>query len=138
MVTVKAGKDFYDSATGGITVPKDSVGIIKNTQNPPADLLFYVDFSVGLSIVSLWVNPEDLTYLDGSLDKVRAVFEGNNEILTSLSYPYFISETDIVIDDQLHKYRGKLKLKFMSGLTIFIEMDRNRGELKYGIGYEEA
>lgn len=136
MVTVRAKKRIVDDTAGTELVPANAVGSIIDVQKPPQKILFRVAFTLSSGTVNVWATESQLSFEDGPIGIVKAIFDGSSETLNLVTNPRVISDVDFVIHDKLETFRGEAKLKFASGLTLNITSDRNTGDLTYVVGFE--
>ena len=131
MTTVRAKVDLRDATSNVLLVPADSVGTVVGFTIAPAEETWRVQFTVDQTTVTQWVTPSQNVFVDGPIGPLSAVLGTGTKQLSSVRYPRYISDTDIIIGDQLPKLRSVVEFVFTDGTVLTITSDQNTGEIHF-------
>jgi hypothetical protein len=132
-VIVTSKFDIYSSQN--LLVTAGTRGTVIETVKPPQKIRFKIRFDTNPNPTDIWVSAEDITFLDGTLGIVKAILEGTTQVISSIEFPDFISNTEILIGDELPSLRTQAKISLSDGLFLLIVSNRVTGEISFSVGH---
>lgn len=133
-VIVSAKFDIYSSQN--LLVKAGTRGTVTESVKPPLPVRYKVSFDTSPTPTEVWVGDDDIKFLEGTLGKARALIEGSTQVISNLSYPEFISNTEIIVGEELPTLRTRARIDLSDGLYILLTSNRVTGEIVFDIGYE--